>query len=92
MLARSLRFARPGARAFASAANGNRVVVVDGTRTPFHPSGTVFNDYIAQELGRMAIKGLLDKTAIPMSEPDYVIMGNVIQEGVSLVYCEESGR
>jgi len=66
----------------ASSAKGtDRIVLVDGVRTPFHPSGTLFNNYIAQDLGRMAIKGLLARTGVEPSSLDYVIYGNVIQEG-----------
>ncbi len=68
-------------RLFSSAAKADRVVVVDGVRTPFHPSGTHFNDYIAQDLGRFAIKGLLARTGVEPTDLDYVIYGNVIQEG-----------
>jgi hypothetical protein len=71
-------------RLFSSAAKADRVVVVDGVRTPFHPSGTHFNDYIAQDLGRFAIKGLLARTGVEPTDLDYVIYGNVIQEGASM--------
>ena len=57
-----------------------KVVLVDGVRTPFLTSGTGFQDYIAQDLGRFAIKGLLTKTALPPSEVDHVVYGTVIQE------------
>lgn len=71
-------------RALASSTTGvsrPNVVFVDGVRTPFLLSGTAFNDYIAQDLARFAIKGLLTKTAIDPALPDGVILGTVIQEG-----------
>jgi acetyl-CoA acyltransferase len=70
-------------RSLASAAGGaqDRVVLVDGCRTPFHPSGTHFQDYIGQQLGRFAIKGLLSRTGLDPSIVDYVVYGTVIQEG-----------
>lgn len=53
-----------------------------GTRTPFLLSGTLYNDMIAQELARHALKGLVTKTALdPTKQVDYVCMGTVIQEG-----------
>jgi len=44
-------------------------------------SGTAYSDLIAQDLGRMAVKGLLTKTAFDPAALDYVIYGTVIQEG-----------
>ena len=73
---------RAAARAFSNAASTSpRVVLVDGARIPFVKAGTDYNDMIAQELGRLAIKGLLTRTAVDPASLDYVIMGNVIQEG-----------
>uniref|UniRef100_A0A7S1CLW5 acetyl-CoA C-acyltransferase n=1 Tax=Bicosoecida sp. CB-2014 TaxID=1486930 RepID=A0A7S1CLW5_9STRA len=43
-------------------------------------SGTIYKDLIAQDLGRMAIKGLLTKTAVDPAAIDYVTYGTVIQE------------
>ena len=80
MLSRASSAAASQARAFSTAAQ-KRVVLVDGVRTPFVMSGTVFKDYIAQDLGRMAIKGLLTRTAFEAADLDYLIYGNVIQEG-----------
>jgi hypothetical protein len=58
-----------------------RVVFVEGVRIPFMLSGTAYQDLIAQDLGRMALKGLITKTAIDTSKIDYLTMGTVIQEG-----------
>jgi acetyl-CoA acetyltransferase len=60
------------------------VVFVDGCRTPFKTSGTDFKDYIAQDLGRIAMKGLLTRTAIDPAEISYTLYGTVIQEGAAL--------
>ena len=43
-------------------------------------AGTAYNDLIAQDLGRMALRGLVAKTALVPASLDYCIMGNVIQE------------
>ncbi len=62
-----------------SSHNGMRkVVVVDGTRTPFLKSGTDFKEVMAYELGAMAINGLLRKTQLDASKVDRVVMGNTI--------------
>lgn len=58
----------------------SRTVLIDGTRIPFMTSGTAYSKLIAQDLGRMALKGLLTKTAWDPAKIDYLIMGTVIQE------------
>lgn len=55
-------------------------VLVDGGRIPFQKSGTGYNDLMAYDLGRMAIKGLLAKSNLDPSKIDRIIFGNVIQE------------
>jgi acetyl-CoA acyltransferase len=40
----------------------------------------VYGDYLAVDLGRMAIKGLLTKTALDPKLVDYLYYGTVIQE------------
>lgn len=55
-----------------------RIVVIDGTRTPFLRSGTDYMDLMSYQLGQHAIKGLLDKTGIDPKEVGYVVMGTVI--------------
>lgn len=64
-----------------TAAAKSRTVFIEGQRIPFMLSGTAYNDLIAQDLGRMALKGLLTKTAIDPNIIDYICMGTVIQEG-----------
>jgi acetyl-CoA acyltransferase len=56
------------------------VVLVDGVRIPFTLAGTAYKDYLAVDLGRLAMKGLLDKTAVNPQDIDYVYYGTVIQE------------
>jgi acetyl-CoA acyltransferase len=57
-----------------------RVVVVDGVRIPFTMGGTVYSKYLAVDLARFAIKGLLIKTALDPKIIDYLYYGTVIQE------------
>ncbi|MGE0636716.1 MAG: acetyl-CoA C-acyltransferase [Bacteroidia bacterium] len=55
-----------------------KVVVIDGTRTPFLKSGTEYMDLMSYQLGQYAISGLLKKTGIDPKSVDRVIMGTVI--------------
>jgi len=57
-----------------------RVVVVDGCRTPFCRSGTAFTDLKSYDLGRMAVSGLLHRTAIDPEVVDLMVMGTVISD------------
>ncbi len=41
---------------------------------------TIYNDLMAVDLSRLALKGLLTKTALDPNEIDYVLFGTVIQE------------
>jgi len=59
---------------------GRNVVLVEGVRTPFQLSNTNYEDLMAHDLGRYALKGLVSRTGISPSDVDYVIMGTVIQE------------
>ena len=52
------------------------VVIVDGTRTPFAKSGTVLKSVHAKDLGRSALKELLQMTNLDPSTVDEVIIGN----------------
>ena len=81
MLGRSFRCAVATApsRGLATAA-AKRVVVVDGVRLPFQRSNGAYEDEMAYDLGRDAIKGLLTKTALDPKSIDYLLMGTVIQE------------
>ena len=55
-----------------------KVVVIDGTRTPFLRSGTAYMDLMTYQLGGFAIRGLLLKTGLDPKLVDTVIMGTVI--------------
>jgi acetyl-CoA acyltransferase len=59
---------------------GPRFAIIEGVRTPFLMSGTDFNDYMAHDLAREALKGLVKRTGIDKDIVDYVCMGTVIQE------------
>jgi len=55
-------------------------VVVDGCRIPFTMGGSVYGQYLAVDLARFALKGLLTKTALDPKLIDYLYYGTVIQE------------
>jgi acetyl-CoA acyltransferase len=81
-----------GASAFRSAANFSstaatnlssqekKVVVAGGVRLPFSMASTIYENEMAVDLQRLAITGLMNQTALPKTEVDYVLCGNVIQE------------
>lgn len=72
-------FANVAKRHFTQNARKN-VVVVDGVRLPFALAGTTYKDLMAVDLQRLALKGLLTKTALDPSIIDYIMCGTVIQE------------
>lgn len=52
------------------------VVLIDGVRTPFAKAGTKLKDIHASDLGRSALKSLIDKTNLDTNLVDEVIIGN----------------
>ncbi|HEY7534525.1 MAG TPA: acetyl-CoA C-acyltransferase FadI [Thermodesulfobacteriota bacterium] len=58
--------------------NGRRVAIIDGVRTPFIRSGTLFKNLSPLELGRMATVELINRMEIDPNEIDEVIFGTVI--------------
>lgn len=56
--------------------NARDVVIVEGIRTPFAKSGTVLKNVHAKDLGRAALKELLQKTNLDPKSVDEVIIGN----------------
>ena len=55
-------------------------VIVDGARIPFQRSGTGYKKLMSYDLGRIAIEGLIGRSAINGKDLDRVIMGTVIQD------------
>jgi len=55
------------------------VVIVDGVRTPFVKFAGVFKDLAAQDLGALAVKELVERTNLSVTDIDEVIVGNVAQ-------------
>jgi acetyl-CoA C-acetyltransferase len=59
-----------------------RSVILAAVRTPFGRLGGGLAGYPATELGAIAIRAALGRTGIEPHEPQYVIMGQVLQAGV----------
>jgi acetyl-CoA C-acetyltransferase len=59
----------------------SRSVIVDAVRTPFGRLGGGLSAHPATELGAIVIRAALERTGIDPHEPDYVIMGQVLQGG-----------
>jgi acetyl-CoA acyltransferase len=59
--------------------NGRRVAIVEGCRTPFAKSGTVFRDLSAVELGKVAVRELIARADLDPAEIDHVVYGTVVQ-------------
>ncbi len=56
-----------------------RLVIVDGVRTPFCKSGTELSSFSADDLGRIAVSALLTRTGLDPALIDEVIFGCVSQ-------------
>src|SRR5919107_408413 len=59
-----------------------RSVIVSAVRTPFGKLGGGLAGYRATELGSSVIKAALERIGLEPHEPEYVIMGQVLQAGV----------
>jgi acetyl-CoA C-acetyltransferase len=59
----------------------SRSVIVSAVRTPFGKLGGGLKAHQATELGSLAIRGALERIGMEPGEPDYVIMGQVLQGG-----------
>ncbi|MFT3662961.1 MAG: acetyl-CoA C-acetyltransferase [Gordonia sp. (in: high G+C Gram-positive bacteria)] len=59
----------------------NTTVIVAGARTPFGRLLGSLKGFSGVDLGAVAIKGALEKSGVPASEVDYVILGQVLTAG-----------
>src|SRR5881396_2544486 len=59
-------------------ANGRRVAVISGCRTPFCRSGTVLKDARAVDLARFVARELLERTNLDSADVNAVIFGQVV--------------
>jgi acetyl-CoA C-acetyltransferase len=58
-----------------------RSVIVAAVRTPFGKLGGGLAGHTAPQLGSLAIRTALDRVGLENDEPEYVIMGHVLQAG-----------
>jgi acetyl-CoA C-acetyltransferase len=58
-----------------------RSVIVAAVRTPFGRLGGGLASYEATQLGAIAMKAALERIGLEPNEPEYVIMGQVLQAG-----------
>jgi acetyl-CoA C-acetyltransferase len=66
---------------YAGPVNQPRSVIVAAVRTPFGRLGGGLAKYEATELGAIAIKAALERIGLEPDEPEYAIMGQVLQAG-----------
>lgn len=57
-----------------------KVVIIEGCRIPFLKAGTDYRGLMSYQLGKMAIQGLLQKTHLPATNVDLVVMGTVVHQ------------
>ena len=62
----------------ATLGNGRRVAIVDGLRTPFVKSGTTFRSLSAQELGKLVVAELIQRTSLEPNDVDTLVFGTVV--------------
>lgn len=80
-MSRQLFGLRPFVRQLSTSSPARKnVVFIDGVRTPFAHSQTVYKDLMAYQLQRMAFLSLLKRTNLPKEKIEYIISGTVIQE------------
>ncbi|WP_319783930.1 acetyl-CoA C-acyltransferase FadI [Oceanisphaera sp. IT1-181] len=58
---------------------GDRIAIVSGLRTPFARQASAFRGIPALELGTMVVNELLARTAMPASEVQQLVFGQVVQ-------------
>src|SRR5918912_1945881 len=58
--------------------NGRRVAIVAGVRTPFAKAGTLYKSLSAQDLGRLVVAELLQRTNLDGKEVTALVFGTVI--------------
>jgi acetyl-CoA C-acetyltransferase len=67
-----------------------RSVIVGAVRTPFGKLGGGLAAYPATELGSIAIRAGLERAGIEPDEPQYVIMGQVLQGGAGMAPARQA--
>jgi acetyl-CoA acyltransferase len=68
-----------------------KAVIVGGCRTPFVKSGTLFRELSAIELGKIAVRELLDRTGVSGDAVDQIIYGTVVHDPMAPNIAREVG-
>jgi len=69
-----------------------RSVIVSAVRTPFGKLGGGLAAYEAPQLGGFAIKAALERIGVEPHEPQYVIMGQVLQAGTGQIPARQAAH
>src|SRR3970040_1816290 len=60
-----------------------RVAIISGVRTPFVRCGTVFRDLSAIELGKLAVRELIHRSAVDPASVELLTFGTVIPSALA---------
>src|SRR5947209_9959150 len=63
------------------------VVFLSGVRTGFGSFGGSLKDLSAIELGAVAAKHALERSAVPAAEVGHTVFGNALQTSADAIYC-----
>jgi acetyl-CoA acyltransferase len=70
---------------------GMKAVIVAGCRTPFVKAGTSFKGLSAIELGKIAVREVLDRSGIPGESVDQLVYGTVVHDPMAPNIAREVG-
>ncbi|KAA3675371.1 acetyl-CoA acyltransferase [Paragonimus westermani] len=70
----------PIARKNVKKPGGMDIAFIDGVRTPFLVSGTQYKSLMLHDLGRYALRGLIQRTKLDKSRVGYISFGTVVQD------------
>ena len=65
-------------------------VIIEGARTPIGRLQGALKSFSAAQLGAIAIAGALERSDVPASEVDYVVMGQVLQAGAGQIAARQA--
>jgi len=65
-------------------------VIVEGARTPVGRLQGALKSFSGAQLGGIAIAGALERSGVPASEVDYVVMGQVLQAGAGQIAARQA--
>ncbi|CAM9251746.1 unnamed protein product [Ectocarpus sp. 4 AP-2014] len=83
---------RANSSSASSSSSSRKPVFVDGARIPFVLSGTTYKDLLAVDLGKLALRGLLNRNPeLDPKDVDYLLFGTVIQESRTSNIAREAG-